>query len=138
MKLSITDKFLWDVYNELENIGDVVHFFLKPQRSFRDINSDSDAPWNRRYLKELSRKQFAKLIYRLKKGNYIKVKNLEGKKAIVLTKEGINKALRASFEIEGKQKRKDGKWIMVIFDVPERYKKSSYYDYLFSRRPQGL
>ena len=41
-----------------------------------------------------------------------------------LTKEGLNKALKASFIMEDKKKRSDGKWTMLIFDVPEEYKKS--------------
>ena len=124
IKLSITDQFLWDIYNELEKVGDVAHFFLRPRRTMGDIRQDSDAPWNRRYLKELSREQFAKLLYYLKRKNYIRVKNLENKKAIILTKQGLNKALKVSFTIKDKSKRGDGKWIMIIFDVPEKYKKS--------------
>src|SRR6185295_10646859 len=50
----------------------------------------------------------------------MRVENLQGKPSLMLTKEGISKALKASFEIEGKVKRKDGKWIMIIFDVPEK------------------
>ena len=32
--------------------------------------------------------------------------------------------MKASFIIEGKKKRDDGKWAMLIFDVPEKYRKS--------------
>lgn len=72
----------------------------------------------------MSREEFNKLIYYLKRKNYIKVKNLEGNKALILTKEGLDRALRASFLAEGRIKRKDRKWIMVIFDVPEKKKLS--------------
>lgn len=123
-KLSITDQFLWDIYNGLEKVGDVAHFFLRPRRTMRDVNPDSDAPWNKRYLKELSREQFAKLLYYLKRKNYIRVKNLENKKAIILTKQGLSKALKTSFVIQDVSKREDGKWVMLIFDVPEKYKNS--------------
>ena len=61
MKLAVTDQFLWDMYAELEKIGDVAHFFFRRRRTMRDIAPDPDAPWNRRYLKELSREQFAKI-----------------------------------------------------------------------------
>ena len=63
-------------------------------------------------------------MYYLKRNNYIKVENLKGKEAIILTKKGLDKALKASFKIEHKNKRKDGKWIMMIFDIPQQYKKS--------------
>jgi len=122
MKIPITDQFLWDIYSELEKIGDIAHFFLKPPRTMRDIGPDLGAPWNKRYLKELSREQFTKLIYHLKRNNYIRVKNLEGKKAVMITKKGVDKVLKNSFKFENQEKikRKDGKWIMVIFDIPKK------------------
>ena len=52
------------------------------------------------------------------------VKELEGKKAVIFTKNGIEKTLKASFKLEGRTKRKDGKWIMLIFDMPAKHKKS--------------
>ncbi len=44
----------------------------------------------------------------------------------MLTKKGIDKALVASFKMEGskRRKRKDGKWIMITFDIPQRNKKA--------------
>ena len=45
-------------------------------------------------------------------------------RGVVLTKEGLGKILKASFKIEKKNKRKDGKWVMLIFDIPQKYKKS--------------
>ncbi|MBI1866388.1 MAG: CRISPR-associated endonuclease Cas2 [Candidatus Staskawiczbacteria bacterium] len=45
---------------------------------------------------------------------------------MILTKKGVHKALKASFKIENaskKKKRKDGKWIMVIFDIPKKNEK---------------
>ena len=43
---------------------------------------------------------------------------------MMLTKKGIGKALRASFALEGKVKRSDGKWLMVIFDIPQMHRKA--------------
>ena len=44
----------------------------------------------------------------------------------MLTKKGFDKAVRAQFDLENDsmEKRKDGKWVMLIFDVPEKYRKS--------------
>ena len=126
MKTPITDQFLWDVYNVLEKTGDIAHFLFRRRRTFYDLYG-SQNPLIKKYRKLRNKQQFNKLIYNLKKNNYIKIKSLEGKQAIVLTHKGIDKALRARFKIEGiqeKKKRKDGKWIMIIFDVPEAYKKS--------------
>ena len=71
-----------------------------------------------------NRQQFSRLIYRLKRNNLIKVKNLKGKKAIILTKRGIDKTFKASFKVQERKRRKDGKWIMIIFDVPQKHSKA--------------
>ena len=126
MKTSITDQFLWDIYNILEKTGDIAYFIFRRKRTLYDLPGPKN-PLIGKYRKLRNRQQFNKLIYNLKRNNYIKVKSLKSKQAIVLTGKGLDKALKARFKIEGMQdrkKRKDGKWIMIIFDVPEEYKKS--------------
>lgn len=126
MKTSITDQFLWDVYNILEKTGDIAHFIFRRRRTLYDLPGLKN-PLIEKYRKLKNRQQFNKLIYNLKRNNYIKVKSLKGKQAIVLTSRGADKALRARFKVDEvvhKKKREDGKWIMIIFDVPEKYKKS--------------
>jgi hypothetical protein len=124
MKISITDEFLWDVYNFLEDAGDIFGFIFRPYPTMGNALPGIENPIFKKYKKEKGRKNFSKLIYNLKTRGYIKVKNLENKQGIMLTKEGISKALKASFKIEGGKRRKDGKWVMIIFDVPEKYRKS--------------
>ncbi|MEK7124429.1 MAG: hypothetical protein AAB877_01970 [Patescibacteria group bacterium] len=120
MKLSVTDKFLWDLYKLLSGMGYAIGPLLGPRRSIVRLFPHNRNPVCEKYKREKGSEKFSKLIYYLKKNNYIKVKNLENKQAVILTKEGIGKALRASFNIEGKKKREDGKWIMLIFDIPEK------------------
>jgi len=122
MKLSITDEFLWDVYRVIEKAGDIAAFMLNP-RAVKFMPGMKN-PIFEKYRHDKNKAKFKKLIHYAKTRGYIKVENLEGKKAVILTKEGLNKALKVSFAIERKIRRKDGKWIMVIFDVPEKYKKS--------------
>ena len=43
---------------------------------------------------------------------------------MIITKLGISKALRASFKLGKAKKRKDGKWAMLIFDIPQKHRKS--------------
>src|SRR3989344_6532541 len=125
MKIPITDQFLWDMYIVLEKAGSVVDFmFFTPYWEKGRILTGGQNPVFEKYRKEKGYKEFAKLIYYLKRNNYIKVKSLEGKQGIMLTKEGISKALRASFLADGGQKRKDGKWIMLVFDIPQKHKKA--------------
>ena len=122
MKLPITDQFLWDLYYSMPSAEGIVDFILNP-RSIK-LMPGLRNPVFEKYRKEKGAKSLARLIYYLKVKNYIRIRNLEGKRAVILTKEGIGKILRASFKIEGKNKRKDGKWIMIIFDVPKNREKS--------------
>ncbi|MCX6718622.1 MAG: CRISPR-associated endonuclease Cas2 [Candidatus Staskawiczbacteria bacterium] len=117
MKLPITDQFLWDIYNIASKAGNAF--------DFKSINMANylpgvQNPVFKKYRSDRDKAKFAKLIYYLKTNNYIQVKDLQGKKAIILTKEGFSKALKASFAMEGKKKRKDGKWTMLIFDMPSK------------------
>ncbi len=128
MKITITDQFLWDLYK-----------FLKPTVNVADVLFTPSTVYNlryrifnergkifRKYKEQLNSQKFSKLIYYLKRNNYIKVKNLEGKQAIVITKRGLEKALGSYFKKRDSkfEKRKDGKWIMIIFDIPQKYNKA--------------
>lgn len=123
MKLRITDQFLWDIYNSFNKAGDVFSFLTKPPTMANYLPGPKN-PVFEQYRKEIGKTRFSRLIYYLKKHDYIKSENLKGNKTIILTKRGLDKVLRASFKIEKRVKRKDNKWIMLIFDIPQKYKKS--------------
>ncbi len=124
MKLSITEEFLWDIYSLLQDMDDVLDFALTPGSAKWNRLSSIQNPIFAKYRHDENKKAFTNLIYYAKRKGFIRVKNLEGKTAIILTKEGLGKALKASFIMEGKKKRKDGKWAMLIFDVPEKHRQS--------------
>lgn len=126
MKLPITDQFLWDIFNATSKTEDALRFLIHPPRTWGNVFWDTDDPIYKKYYKILNSKKFSRLIYHLKKSNCISIKGLEGNYALMLTKKGFNKAVRAQFNLENDniEKREDGKWIMLIFDVPEKYKKS--------------
>jgi len=113
-----------DVYDILEGGGDIIHFLFRRRRTMSDVGRDREDPRIKRYIRDLSREQFSKLIYHLKKNNWIEVKSLKGHKTVILTKQGVDKALKAKFKSDDqkKTKRKDKKWLMIIFDVPEKSK----------------
>jgi CRISPR-associated endoribonuclease Cas2 len=123
MKLPITDKFLWDVYDVISKTGYVLGSTNRVPKLINCL-AGMENPVFKKYRNEKNKEKFAKLIYYLKRKNYIKVGNLKGKQAIILTKGGLSRALKASFVIEGKKKRKDGKWTMLIFDMPSKNKKA--------------
>jgi|SRR3989344_3386777 len=123
MKIPITDQFLWDLYSMLDKTGDVLKFITKKSTMHNYLPGPKNPVFDK-YRKNKNKYAFSKLIYRLKSRNYIRVKNLKGKQAIMLTKEGLDKVLKASFAIKDRKKRTDGKWTMLIFDVPEKYRKA--------------
>ena len=122
MRLNLTDKFLWDIYNLFSKTGDILDSAFKYPTMYNSLPGPKN-PIFKKYRREKGAKEFSKLIYYLKRKGYIKIENLKNKKAILLTKDGISKALKASFKIEKSKERRDGKWIMIIFDIPQKYKK---------------
>ena len=125
MKLPITDQFLWDMYGFMEKAGDAVDFmFFTTSVQKGRIMTGGENPIFKKYRKDMGAKRFSNFIYKLKVNNFIKVKSLEGKQGVVLTKEGISKAIKSSFKTDNTNKRKDGKWIMIIFDIPKHNYKS--------------
>ncbi len=124
MKITISDKFLWDVYKMLEKTGDVVDFMLSDTYRKVHLMHAAKNPVFGKYKKEMGRKKFDKMIYYLKQKNYIRAKSLGGNHAMMLTKEGFSKVFKASFGLEVKEKRKDGKWIMLTFDIPQKHSKA--------------
>lgn len=122
MRISIAESFLWEICNCVEKTGDVADFLLRPNLMAAKLTGMED-PIFKKYRHGKNKRKFSNLIYYLKRKGYIKIKSLENKQAVILTKEGINKALEASFKLEKLKKRKDGKWIMLIFDIPQKNSK---------------
>ena len=119
MKLFLTDKFLWKIYNFLglieENIDSLI--LTKRKLAFPHLYK-----LQRMYKKEKRRRKFTQFINYLKKQGYIEIENLKGKQALLLTEKGFKKVLKTKFKIKKKKRRKDKKWIMLIFDIPEEKK----------------
>lgn len=123
MRLSITDKFLLDVCNSITGAADILDFLAKPP-TMRNWLPDPKNPIYKKYRSDRNKRKLTDLIYSLKRRGYIKSENLQGKKALLLTKKGISRALKASFFSQEMKMRKDRKWIMIIFDIPQRHKKA--------------
>jgi CRISPR-associated endonuclease Cas2 len=125
MKLPITDKFLWDLYNLIEKFDDIYAKSPFPYRTMKEVLYPDLYELRRKYEMRQQRKNFAKLLSYLKKKGLIKIKDLEEKKALIITPKGKEKILRIRNEFLAslpKKRRKDGKWIMVAFDIPEKRK----------------
>lgn len=118
MRIPLTDKFLWEIYNFGESI--------KPPQIPRKI-TDAINPelfrLKQRWQKEKRRKNFSRLVYYLKKRGLIKIENLQNKEAVLLTPRGSKRILEIKCKMTDKKYRGDGKWQMIIFDIPEKKRK---------------
>lgn len=121
MRLPISDQFLFSLYNFLEKAGDIKDVFAP--RPWKEVWNPELHNFRYQYRKQAQRRQFSRLLYFLKKNGYIKIKNLEQKQAVLITSKGADKIFRTKLRINEGKKRKDGKWQMLIFDIPEDKKK---------------
>lgn len=123
MKLPLTEEFLWGVYDLIEGIQDIHGSFSVP--SLKDVVYPEMAQLRKIYKKRKSREEFAKFVSYLKNRGYLKIKKTASGQAVLLTPKGWRKVLITSLKKQKNnlKKRKDKKWIMVFFDVPERKRK---------------
>jgi len=93
-------------------------FSYSPRRQFR-ILKEFSKEWRKIDEKALKRK-----IWELYRSHLIEAKeNPDGSFSFTLTSEGKLKVLTYHFqEMKIKQKNWDGKWRLVIFDIPEKLK----------------
>ena len=118
MRLPITDKFLLNVCNYAEKLDKTFDIFA--YRTIEEAYCPSLYDLRKQYKRQKEKQKFTQLIYRLKKNGYIKIKNLKQNEGVILTKKGAEKVLRVKLRMKNKQKRSDGKWQMIIFDIPEK------------------
>lgn len=127
MKLRLTEKFLWDVY-ELIKFKDELIDALWSKRWYGikdpfemiwpDIYGMRDRYWEQ-YQDKKKKERWAKMISYLRKKGYLNVKDLKNKKAVIITPKGMEKILRIKAGLGMMKQRKDRKWQMVLFDIPE-------------------
>ena len=118
MKIPITDKFLWDFYNFIEDLDKICK--IGARRTLREAVNPGLFRRRLKWERKQDRRNFSKLIHYLKKRGLIKVRNLENKKAILLTPMGKERILKVKYKMMEKKPRKDGKLQMIIFDIPEK------------------
>ncbi|OHA63845.1 MAG: hypothetical protein A2843_02355 [Candidatus Wildermuthbacteria bacterium RIFCSPHIGHO2_01_FULL_48_27b] len=119
MRLPITDKFLWDLYNAIDKV-ERVYSSVSPPRSVRQYVYRDVIRLRKEYERRKNRRSFSQFIHYLQTKGYIKIKALGGTKGLVLTPKGAEKVLRVRRKMLKRKKRKDGRWIMIVFDVPEK------------------
>jgi len=131
IKLPFTEKFLWELYNLRNKAGDfMADNFPKRGLPFSDFNIFRDEWTNenkKKYEKEKRIKNFSKTIQHLKERGYLRFLKIKGQNATIITTKGIDKLFNIKLKLAGNKKRKDDKWQMVLFDIPENKRKDRDY-----------
>ena len=132
MKLPFTEKFLWDLYKVAKFTSGALDKFCSAR--FRGVYGVIDflkypdySDLKKLEEKRLGKERFGRLIKYLKYNGYLYIKKEKNKNALIVTPRGAEKILEIKRKIEGIPKRKDGKWQMVIFDIPEEIRERREY-----------
>lgn len=72
----------------------------------------------------IGKRNFTQLVYHLKKSGFIRAPDWDPKAGIIVTQKGMEKIFRTKLKLQGKKKRTDKKWEMVVFDVSEKKRKA--------------
>ncbi|PJE57518.1 MAG: CRISPR-associated endonuclease Cas2 [Candidatus Portnoybacteria bacterium CG10_big_fil_rev_8_21_14_0_10_38_18] len=134
IKLPFTEKFLWDLYNFINKTGNITGKIVNemiPEYGHHKSKAISVLmfpnfcifrdKWEDRYKikKRKNKNYFYKLIYDLKQRGYLKSLKVRNNSAIMITPRGIKKIFTTSIKLVDRKPRKDGKWQMILFDIPE-------------------
>lgn len=128
INISPTEKFLWDLYKIYNKSGDLLELIFPPNSSvdsliryqFYGYVKDS---WGKQNHKEKEKAKFAKMVQNLKQAGYLKTLRIKNNKAIMITSKGVEKLFKTQLKTIEKIKRKDNKWQMILFDIPEDRRK---------------
>ncbi|MEK7534726.1 MAG: CRISPR-associated endonuclease Cas2 [Patescibacteria group bacterium] len=75
--------------------------------------------------KDVNRTDLGRIIKRLEKQEMIAIRDKDGKTSMEITEKGKRRLLKYDFEnIKLKAKKRDGKWRLIIFDIPEEKKQN--------------
>lgn len=116
MKLKVTEEFLWKLHEFLEGLDDV-HRTLAP-RSLRDVLRPEWRELRLAYEKKGRKRSFSQFISYLKQRGYIKIPPGESIYTLQLTEKGKQKALVGRAKGRTLHPRKDGKMVMLMYDIP--------------------
>lgn len=119
-----TEKILWGIFDLLKTADDLLNNPLATWRLYDNFYRGGYGEIIRKIGWRKSRHDFAKFIGRLKQLGYLKTVIQKDKKAIILTPKALEKILKLDIEKSDKKKRRDGKWQMIIWDIPENFKKT--------------
>ena len=135
MRISFTEKLLWSTYKAAKISIKLLNkwceggaYGLKGAQKMIEFLTFTDfSKLTKIEQKKLGKERFNKTINYLQYKGYLHIKKIKNKKAVLLTSMGADKLLNIYYKIEGRPRRRDGKWQMVIFDIPEKIRKKRDY-----------
>lgn len=75
--------------------------------------------------KDVNKTDLGRIVRRLEKQEMLTIKEKEGKTSIEITEKGKRRILEYDFEnMKITSKKRDGKWRIIIFDIPEGKKRN--------------
>lgn len=117
-KPRFTEEFLWGLHELLAAAGDVHKAFMP--RSWKDVVSPEWRELRLAYEKKRRKRSFSQFISYLKSMGYIKIPAGESVGVIRFTAKGEKKALEGTKGVDMLPPRRDGKMIMLMYDIPKR------------------
>lgn len=80
----------------------------------------------RKYRTDKNKKKFDRMVNYLDEKGFVVKKEIAGKKMIFITQKGMKRSLSFKLKNSQKEKRKDGKLVLLVFDVPEKSRSIRY------------
>ena len=117
-KPRFTEEFLWRLHEFLESAISA-HGTLVP-RSWKDIAAPEWRELRLAYQKKRRARSFHQFISYLKRMGYIAISKGESTGVFHLTSKGKEKAFEGKKKMRTLPPRKDGKMVMLMYDIPKR------------------
>lgn len=132
MKIPLTEKFLCDLYKIYSKTENLLELIFPSNSSLNSILKYRfygylKGAWDEKHQKEKERIGFSKMIQKLKQNGCLKMLKIKNNKAIMITSKGLGKLFKNQLKTTIRTKRKDGKWQMILFDIPENRRKQRNY-----------
>lgn len=118
MQPKATEEFLWKLHEFLGVVGDV-HDNLFTRRSLKEELQNEWRALRHAYERKQQKKSFSQFISQLRQRGYVKIPRGQSLETIQLTEKGIRKALQGRMKEQALKPMKDGKMIMLMFDIPK-------------------
>lgn len=114
----VTEEFLWGLHELLEGVGDIHRQF--GIRSWKDVANPEWRNLRLAYEKKSRTKTFSQFVSYLRQKGYVKLPTGESVGPLQLTEAGKLKAMKWKVKVRTWPYRKDGKMIMLMYDIPKK------------------